>query len=253
MFLCAKSAREAKERFQAALGRLLAYWDWLRTPEQTLTPLQVKALAGKTYLRAVERLDADFDFNDRMEAFVQEYRDATQWHLDDGVDDPKVAERMASIEMQDPLVLHAYALRHGDGVLNREEIVDAAFGGEARQLVADNQMQIDQKSLARLSKELVKIGEAFSELAMRRLSSADHSDNIGKNLPAWKPPTPATTTASTKADREPESMSGLHKRWCDYQTGKKAASTLRRYGSSRGRTASRRPARRSGADRGRAS
>ena len=226
-----KSAREAKERFQAALGRLLAYWDSLRTPEQTLTPLQVKALAGETYRKAVERLDADFDFNDQIEAFVQEYRDATQWHLDNGVDDPKVAERMASIEMQDPLALHAYALRHGDGVLNRDEIVDAAFGGEARQLVADNQMQIDQKSLARLSKELVKIGEAFSELAIRRLSSADHSDDIGKHLPAWTPPGP-TTAATSKADREPESVSDLYKRWCEYQTDKKAASTLRRYGPS---------------------
>ena len=120
-----KSAREAKERFQAALGRLLAYWDSLRTPEQTLTPLQVKALAGETYRHAAERLDSDFDFNDRIEAFVQEYRDATQLHLDNGVDDPKMAERMASIEMQDPLALHAYALRHGDGVMSREEIAAA--------------------------------------------------------------------------------------------------------------------------------
>jgi len=227
-----KSAREAKDRFQIALNRLAAYWDSLRTSVQTLSPIEVKALAGETYRNAVDRLDADFDFNDRIEAFAQEYRDATQWHLDQGVDDPKVAERLASIEMQDPRALHTYALRHGDGISTRQQVVDAAFGEEARQLVADNQMQVDEKSLARVANELAKIGEAFGELAMRRLSTADHSDDIGKNLPAWKPPVTPGKASAPKSDREPESVAGLYARWCVYQTNKKAASTLRRYGPS---------------------
>jgi len=71
-----KSAREAKDCFQAALGRLAAYWDSLRASVHTLTPIEVKALAGEAYRDAVNKLDADYDFNDRIEAFVTEYRDA---------------------------------------------------------------------------------------------------------------------------------------------------------------------------------
>jgi integrase len=226
-----KSARDAKKRFQTALGRLAAYWDSLRTEPLALTPVQVKALAGETYRNAVERLDADFDFGDRIGAFAEEYGATTQVFIEKGYA-PQVAERLASIEMDDPRALHTYALRHGDGVMNRGEIANAAFGAEARQLAADNQMQLDEASLARVTKELVNVGRAFSELAMRRLSSADHSDEIGKNLPAWSPPTPAGKPSLAKADREPESIADLYKRWCAYQTNKKAASTLRRYGPS---------------------
>ncbi len=227
-----KSAREAKERFQTALGRLAAYWDSLRIAPLALKPGEVKALAGESYRDAVKQFETDYDFNDQIEAFVQEYDQATQWHLDHGVDDPKLAERMASIEMQDPLALHAYALRHGDGVLSREEIVEAAFGEDARQLVAQKQMQVDETSIRRVAKELVNIAEAFGDLAMRRLSSADHSDEIGKNLPAWKPPVTPVQASGPKGDRELESIADLYKRWCAYQTDKKAASTLRRYGPS---------------------
>ncbi len=225
-----KSAREAKDRFQIALNRLAAYWDSLRTVPVALTPIEVKALAGETYRNAVDRLDADFAFNDRIEAFAEEYNATTQVFIDKGYA-PKVAERLASIEMDDPRALHTYALRHGDGVMNSGEIANAAFGAEARQLAADNQMQLDERSIERVARELVNVGKAFGELAARRLASADHSDEIGKNLPTWTPPTPPSKTRA-KGDREPESVADLYKRWCAYQTNKKAASTLRRYGPS---------------------
>ncbi len=225
-----KSAREAKDRFQIALNRLAAYWDSLRTVPVALTPIQVKALAGETYRNAVDRLDADFDFNDRIEAFAEEYNATTQVFIGKGYA-PKVAERLASIEMDDPRALHTYALRHGDGVMNSGEVANAAFGAEARQLAADNQMQLDERSVERVARELVNVGKAFGELAARRLSSADHSDEIGKNLPTWTPPSPPGKT-SAKGGREPESVADLYKRWCAYQTNKKAASTLRRYGPS---------------------
>ncbi len=225
-----KSAREAKDRFQAALNRLAAYWDSLRTEPLALTPIQVKALAGETYRNAVERLDTDFDFIDRTEAFAQEYAAATQILIDRGCT-PKMAERLASIDMGDPRALDTYALRHGDGVMNRDEFANAVFGAVARQLAADNQMQLDDRTLGRVAKELVDVGKAFGELAVRRLSSADRSDEIGENLPKWTPPSPPGTP-SAKGDREPESVADLYKRWCAYQTNKKAASTLRRYGPS---------------------
>ena len=227
-----KSAREAKERFQTALGRLAAYWDSLRVAPLALKPAEVKALAGESYRDAVEQLEGDYAYNDRIEAFVREYDEATQWHLDHGIDDPVAAEREASIEMQDPLALHAYALRHGDGILSRDQIVEGAFGEEARRLVAEKQLQVDEKSMQRVAKELANIATAFGDLAMRRLSSADHSDDIGKNLPAWKPPAPTQGSPRPKGEREPESVADLYKRWCIYQTDKKAASTLRRYGPS---------------------
>nr|WP_305683003.1 DUF6538 domain-containing protein [Bosea sp. (in: a-proteobacteria)] len=44
-----KSAREAKDRFQIALNRLVAYWDSLRTVPVALTPTEVKALAVVQY------------------------------------------------------------------------------------------------------------------------------------------------------------------------------------------------------------
>jgi len=226
-----KSAREAKDRFQIALNRLAAYWDSLRAKPVTLTPIEVKALAGETYRNAVKRLDSDFDFRDGIETFVEEYGATTQSFIEEGYE-PQVAERLASIEMGDPRALHTYALRHGDGLMSHDEIAKGVFGAEARQLAADNQVQLDEASLARVTKELVNVGKAFGELAMRRLSSADHSDEIGKNLPAWSPPKSAGKPALAKGDREPESVADLYKRWCAYQTNKKAASTLRRYGPS---------------------
>ena len=79
-----KSAREAKDRFQIALNRLATYWDSLRTVPVALTPIQVKALAGETYRSAVERLDADFDFDDRIEASARDDGAATQSFIDKG-------------------------------------------------------------------------------------------------------------------------------------------------------------------------
>lgn len=90
-----KSAREAKDRFQIALNRLATYWDSLRTVSVALTPIQVKALAGETYRNAVERLDADFDFDDRIEASARDDGAATQSFIDKGCP-PKVAERRAA-------------------------------------------------------------------------------------------------------------------------------------------------------------
>jgi hypothetical protein len=52
------------------------------------------------------------------------------------------------------------------------------------------------------------------ELAMRRLSSADHSDEVGRNLPAWSPTKSAGKPSLAKWDREPESVAELDKRWC---------------------------------------
>ena len=120
-----KSAPEANRRFQDALSRLSSYWDSLRVGPDALKPYEVKALAAESCREAVAQLDADFAFNDRIEAFVNECEEGIQWRPDNGVDDPVSAEREASIEMQDPLALHAFALRHGDGLLSRDEIVEA--------------------------------------------------------------------------------------------------------------------------------
>ena len=99
MCRCArKSAREAKDRFQIAQNRLAAYWDSLRTVPVALTPIQVKALAGETYRNAVDRLDADFDFRDGIESFVEEYGATPQGFIEEGYE-PQLAERLASIEM----------------------------------------------------------------------------------------------------------------------------------------------------------
>ena len=225
-----KSAREAKDRFQIAFHRLAAYWDSLRAAPQQLTPLQTKALAGETYRSAVSKLDEDFVFGEAIEAFAEDYRAATQTLIDQG-HEPQVAERLASIEMGDPKALHTYALRHGDGVMQGDEIAHAVFGAEAGQLAADHQLQLDDTSLRRLTKELLHVGRAFGELAERRLASADYGDEIGKNLPMWTEPQPSRHAAQ-KADSGRESVSDLYKRWAAYQANKKAPSTIRRYGPS---------------------
>jgi hypothetical protein len=92
--------------------------------------------------------------------------------------------------------------------MSRDEIAKGVFGAEARQLAADNQVRLDEASLARVTRELVNVGKAFGELAMRRLSSADHSDEVGQNLPGLLPVswTPSAAQKGLVSINEP--MSG---------------------------------------------
>jgi integrase len=238
-----KNPETAKSRFRVALQALDQFFDALAAGPQPLTRTQRTALVGDIYRQAAGDLDADDSMLDAIEATVAAFDANTAHHLGrtpeiestDGAPwkpaDEKTAELEAAIAMYDSRALAAWALKHETDPSQRAIALEQLYGRLVDDEIARKHILVDDQTRSKILEVMDQAADAFGDMAIRRLTSLDHTDFFAAGLPTWNAPEQATPSA-TNASRNVLTVEMLFAKWKEAHASSRSLSTFRRYGFS---------------------